>query len=58
MAESRGHWAVNQEPKMADMLLRSCQKGMNENNMSVNQKVKFESKWGTGQIVNFSIFWV
>ena len=42
-----GHWVINKELKMAEMLLRSCQKGMNKNNMSTNQKVKFGSKWGT-----------
>lgn len=47
IAGLQGHWNVNQEQKMSEVLLRSCQKGMNENNMSKNHKVKFESKWGT-----------
>ena len=44
----QGHWVVNQEPKIAEMLSRSCEKDMNENNMSINQRVKFVSKWRTG----------
>ena len=40
IAGLQGHWNVNQEQKMAEVLLRSCQKGMNKNKMSINQKVK------------------
>ena len=38
---SLGHWVVNKGPKMVEMLLRSCQKGMNKNNMFKNKIVKF-----------------
>ena len=45
IAGLQGHWSVNQEQKMAEVLLRSCQKGMYKNKMSINQKVKLKLKW-------------
>ena len=44
IAGLQGHWNVNQEQKMAEVLLRSCQEGMNKNKMSINQKVKLKLK--------------
>ena len=58
IAGSLGHWVVNKESKMVEMLLRSCQKGINKNNMSKNQKVKLNQHGmgDQGEIINFSIF--
>ena len=42
IAGSLGHWIVNKESKIVEILLRSCYKGMNKNNMSKSQKVKFK----------------
>ena len=53
IAGSWGNWLVNQDPKMAEMLLRSCQEGMSEINMSIKQKVKSESTRGTGKKCHF-----
>ena len=58
IAGSLGQWVVNKGSKMVEMLLRSSQKGMNKNNMSKNQGVKFnQHEMGDqGEIINFSIF--
>ena len=61
IAGSLGHWVVNKEPKMVEMLLSSNCKGMNKNSMSKIQKVKFNQHGmgdyhKMGEVINFSIF--
>ena len=48
------NWVVNQEPKMVEMLLRSCYKGVNEHEPKSEIWVRMG---GLGWDVCFSIFW-